>query len=166
MNELRSPARDDATLGEILKRAGEDLAAEHGVAFSATLRGEGAPLPDRVLDEAHHIGGEALLNAYRHAEAKQVRLIVVQTPSRLVLEVIDDGRGMLPTQEYTAGRTGHWGVAGMRERARTIGARFTLTSAAGEGTAIQLQVRLSAGALGWAARRVGWGGVPRDERNT
>ena len=166
VNELRSPARDDATLGEILKRAGEDLAAEHGVAFSATLRGEGAPLPDRVLDEAHHIGGEALLNAYRHAEAKQVRLIVVQTPSRLVLEVIDDGRGMLPTQEYTAGRTGHWGVAGMRERARTIGARFTLTSAAGEGTAIQLQVRLSAGALGWAARRVGWGGVPRDERNT
>ena len=165
VNELRTPARDDATLGEILKRAGEDLAAEHGIAFTATLRGEGAPLPDRVLDEARHIGGEALLNAYRHGEAKQVRLIVQQTPSRLVLEVIDDGRGMLPTQEYTAGRTGHWGVAGMRERARTIGARFTLTSAAGEGTAVRLQARLRGGALGWAARWFGWSGAPRDERS-
>jgi signal transduction histidine kinase len=163
VSELRTPTRDDATLGEILKRIGEDLAAEHGPAFTATLRGEGAPLPDRVLDEAKHIGAEALLNAYRHAEAKQIRLVVQQTPSRLVLEVIDDGSGMLPTQEYTAGRTGHWGVAGMRERARTIGARFTLTSAAGEGTSIRLQVRLRGGALGWAARWSGWAGAPRDE---
>ena len=148
----------------MLFRSGEDLAAEHGIAFTAILRGEGAPLPDRVLDEARQIGGEALLNAYRHAQARQVRLIVQQTPSHLVLEVIDDGRGMLPTQEYTAGRTGHWGVAGMRERARTIGARFTLTSAIGEGTAVRLQVRLRRGALGWAARGFGWSGAPRDLR--
>src|SRR6202012_2598831 len=47
VNELRTPARDDATLGEILKRVGEDLGAEHGIAFTASLRGEGAPLPDR-----------------------------------------------------------------------------------------------------------------------
>lgn len=152
VTELRAPARDDATLGEGLKRLGDSLEAEHGPAFSATLRGEGAPLPDRILDEARHIGTEALLNAYRHADAWNVRLVVQQMPSRLLLEVVDDGHGMLPTQEYKAGRTGHWGIAGMRERARTIGARLTLTSAPGEGTRIRLEVRLRGGALGWAAR--------------
>jgi signal transduction histidine kinase len=152
VTELRAPPRGDATLGEGLKRLGEDLEAEHGPPFAATLRGEGAPLPDRILDEARHIGTEALLNAYRHADAWNVRLVVQQTPARLLLEVVDDGRGMLPTQEYKAGRTGHWGIAGMRERARTIGARLTLNSAPGEGTRIRLEVRLGGGALGWAAR--------------
>ena len=152
VTELRAPARGNATLGEGLKRLGEDLEVEHGPAFTATLRGEGAPLPDRVFDEARHIGTEALLNAYRHADAWNVRLVVQQTPSRLLLEVVDDGQGMLPTREYKAGRTGHWGIAGMRERARTIGARLTLNSAPGEGTRIRLDARLRGGALGWATR--------------
>jgi signal transduction histidine kinase len=155
VSELRAPARDAATLGDALSRIGESLAEEHGPTFITTRRGEGEPLPDRVFDEARHIGAEALLNAFRHAGAKQVRLIVQQTTSRLVLEVVDDGRGMLPTREYTAGRTGHWGLAGMRERARSIGARFTLTTVEGQGTRIRLQVRLRSVALGWPARWVG-----------
>jgi signal transduction histidine kinase len=155
VSELRAPARDGATLGDALSRIGEDLAEEHGPTFIATRRGEGEPLPDRVFDEARHIGAEALLNAFRHAGASQVRLVVRQTASRLVLEVVDDGCGMRPTREYTAGRTGHWGLAGMRERARTIGARFTLSTVEGQGTRIRLQVRLRGVALRWPARWVG-----------
>jgi signal transduction histidine kinase len=153
VTDLRAPMREDATLGELLERIGEDLATEHGPAFSATLRGEGAQLPDRVFDEAHHIGAEALANAYRHADARYVHLLLQQTPSRLVLQIVDDGRGLLPTQEFTAGRTGHWGIAGMRERARAIGGRFTLTSTQGEGTRIRLDVRLRGG---WLARGSRW----------
>ena len=76
-----------------------------------------------------------------------------QTPARLVLEVRDDGRGMPALREHAAGRAGHWGLAGMRERARSIGARFTLTSAEGDGTQIRLELRLSG-----RARR-GWRGL-------
>ncbi len=143
VNELRAPAGDGATLGETLARFGEELAAEHGHAFSAALRGEGEPLPGRVRHEAEHIGREALLNAAQHGRAAEVQLVVQQTPTRLVLEVRDDGRGMPAQREYAAGRAGHWGLAGMRERARSIGARFTLTSAEGEGTQIRLELRLS-----------------------
>jgi signal transduction histidine kinase len=100
-----------------------------------------------VFDEAHHIGAEALANAYRHAGAGQVHLLLEQTTSWLVLEIVDDGRGLLPTQEYAAGRTGHWGIAGMRERAEAVGGRLTLTSAPGEGTRVRFEVRLCHGAL-------------------
>jgi len=103
-----------------------------------------------VRHEAEHIGREALLNAARHARAAAVQLVVQQTPARLVLEVRDDGRGMAALREYAAGRAGHWGLAGMRERARSIGARFTLTSAEGEGTQIRLELRLRSRARrGW-----------------
>ena len=148
VSELRTPARGRQTLGECLKRCGEELAEEHGLPFIAALRGEDAALPDRVQDEATHIGREALLNAFRHAGARTVRLVVQQTPGWLVLEVADDGRGMLPTQEHAAGLAGHWGLAGMRERARAIGARFTLESAPGEGTRVRLCVRLRPRAFG------------------
>ena len=156
VTELRSPGRDAATLGERLKHVGEELSAEHGVPFDATLRGEDALLPDRARDEAEQIGREALANAFRHAGAAQIHLVVQQSPSRLVLEVNDDGRGMAAAREYAAGRAGHWGLAGMRERARAIGARLTLTSAEGEGTQVRLQLRLRGHARGWRARWARW----------
>ena len=144
VSELRAPAGGSATLGEALARFGEELAA---------LRGEGEPLPARVRHEVEHIGREALLNAAHHARAASVQLIVQQTPARVVLEVRDDGGGMPALREYAAGRAGHWGLAGMRERARSIGARFTLTSAEGDGTQIRLELRLRG-----RARR-GWHGL-------
>jgi len=153
VSELRAPAGGGATLGEALARFGEELAAEHGHSFSAALRGDGEPLPGHVRHEAEHIGREALLNAARHARAAAVQLVMQQTPARLVLEVRDDGRGMPALREHAAGRAGHWGLAGMRERARSIGARFTLTSAEGDGTQIRLELRLSG-----RARR-GWRGL-------
>ena len=139
---LRAPADGGATLGEALARFGDELASEYGHGFSATVRGEGAPLPDRVRHEAEHIGREALLNASRHARSAAIQLFVQQTPTRLVLEIQDDGRGMSALREYAAGRAGHWGLAGMRERARSIDARFTLTSAEGEGTQIRIELRM------------------------
>jgi signal transduction histidine kinase len=152
VNELRAPTGGSATLGEALARFGEELAAEHGHAFSAALRGEGESLPGHVRHEAEQIGREALLNAARHARAATVQLVVQQTPARLMLEVRDDGRGMPALREYAAGRAGHWGLAGMRERARSTGARFTLTSAEGEGTQIRLELRLRGRSRrGWRA---------------
>ena len=166
VTDLRAPAREDETLGELLERLGDDLAAEHGPLFSVTLHGEGAPLPDDVFDEAHHIGAEALANAYRHAGAGHVHLLLHQTPSRLMLEIVDDGRGLLPTQEYAASRAGHWGIAGMRERARAIGGRFTLTSAPAEGTSIRLEVRLRGSLRARGARwlRAAWASIGRGSR--
>ena len=150
VNELRTPVGAGVTLGEALARFGAELAAEHGHEFSATLRGEGEPLPDRARHESEHIGREALLNAAQHASARSVQLVVQQTPTLLVLKVIDDGCGMPALREYAAGRAGHWGLAGMRERARSIGARFTLTTADGEGTLVLLHLRLPGRARrGW-----------------
>ena len=61
------------------------------------------------------------------------------SPSQLRLLVRDDGSGIEP-QILNAGRDGHWGLSGMRERAEEIGARLRLFSSAAVGTEVELSV--------------------------
>ena len=51
------------------------------------------------------------------------------------LKVADDGRGFLP-DDRRQGEGGHFGIIGMRERARRIGADLQLLSQPGRGTTL------------------------------
>jgi signal transduction histidine kinase len=69
-----------------------------------------------------------------------------------IVRVRDDGRGMAPDAE----RPGHWGLAGMRERAAAIGAHLAITPGpGGSGTAVELRVP-AAHAYADAPRRRWW----------
>jgi nitrate/nitrite-specific signal transduction histidine kinase len=56
------------------------------------------------------------------------------------LRVRDDGEGIDPKVRQEGRRTGHWGLPGVRERARRIGAQLDFWSEAGAGTEVQLTV--------------------------
>jgi signal transduction histidine kinase len=87
----------------------------------------------------YRIGREAVVNAFRHAEARKIELVLEYAPSGLRLVVRDDGRG-IDASVLQSGTDGHWGLTGMRERADRIGARFKAWSRAGAGTEIELSV--------------------------
>jgi signal transduction histidine kinase len=74
-----------------------------------------------------------------HAEAQQLSVVITSTETQLVMCIQDDGRGF-DLQER--GRTGHFGLAGMAERAALIGGRLAITSAPGAGTLIELTLAL------------------------
>ena len=57
----------------------------------------------------------------------------------LRLRVRDDGAGIDP-KTLNGGRPGHWGLSGIRERARTLGATLNIRSTPGAGTEIDLTV--------------------------
>jgi signal transduction histidine kinase len=102
---------------------------------------DGAPRPLRPLvrDEVYRIGREALINAFRHASAKNIELELRYSYRQLHMLIRDDGRGIDP-QVLAAGREGHWGLSGMRERADRIGARFHVSSAPAAGTEVDLAI--------------------------
>jgi len=54
--------------------------------------------------------------------------------------VRDDGKGITPEILEAGGRDGHWGLAGIRERAKRIGARLDFWSEARAGTEVQLTI--------------------------
>jgi signal transduction histidine kinase/ligand-binding sensor domain-containing protein len=133
--ELRGPGESLSDLAPAIEKTGRQLAAMHGFAFELTQRGTPVLLQSLVAEECFAIVREALINAARHAAAKNVVVAVEFARAQLYLSVTDDGAGMEPALA-TRGREGHFGLAGMRERAARVGATFNLTTAPGQGTMI------------------------------
>jgi signal transduction histidine kinase len=89
----------------------------------------------------YRIAQEALHNAIQHADASEIGVRITQYPDRLRMTVSDDGRGILDSTDL--GRfvaQGHFGLAGMRERAAMIGGTLDIQSAVDYGTAVILEV--------------------------
>lgn len=92
--------------------------------------------PADVEYAAFMVAREALANAVMHASASQVVVRLDGEPGWLHLLVTDDGKGL--TAKMAAGRPGHLGIVGMRERALAIGARMDALGLPKGGTAISL----------------------------
>jgi nitrate/nitrite-specific signal transduction histidine kinase len=58
----------------------------------------------------------------------------------LRLRLRDDGKGMDPSVVERGGRSGHWGLPGIRERAKQIGAELSVWSELGAGTEVELSI--------------------------
>ena len=125
----------------------EEIAAEASSHASVELRVgvEGTPqtLHPIVRDEIYRIGSEALRNAFRHAEAKQIEVELRYDEPQIRLRIRDDGKGIDPEFLTAEGREGHFGLHGMRERAKLIGGKLTVWTAPGSGTEIELSVPAS-----------------------
>lgn len=92
-----------------------------------------------VADEAYHIANEALHNALYHGRPRRLDVDLDYGAAAFVLRVADDGAGFDPALLRRDGSDGHWGLTGMRERARAIGATLTIDTG-GDGTTVLLRV--------------------------
>jgi signal transduction histidine kinase/ligand-binding sensor domain-containing protein len=142
---LRSRAVETEEFSEAVRALAEELANNHGnastVAFTLSIEGTPRALLPLARDEIYRIASEALRNAYQHAEASRIEVQLDYGATRFELRVRDNGKGVLPEFLKSKGYRGHFGLPGMRERAEEIGGKFSLRSALGSGT--QLQVSLS-----------------------
>jgi signal transduction histidine kinase len=136
---LRSSRSAPHDLEQAFAGIHQELAEAGHTDYRVIVEGQVRPLHPLVRDEVYKIGREALLNAFRHAGAKSVELELDYAASHLRMHVRDDGRGIDPTV-VRSGSEGHWGIAGMRERAEKIGARLTISSRGGAGTEVELTV--------------------------
>jgi nitrate/nitrite-specific signal transduction histidine kinase len=59
------------------------------------------------------------------------------------LRIRDDGTGIDAKYLDRGGRAGHWGLPGMRERAKTLGGRLEIWSQERAGTEVELTVPAS-----------------------
>lgn len=80
---------------------------------------------------------ESLTNVARHSRASLVNIDLEPSGDDLVLEVRDNGIGMLPA---VATSTRSIGLTGMRERAQLAGGAVSISGTAGAGTAVRAQV--------------------------
>jgi len=139
---LRASTTETNDLAESIQTFADELAAEGGgeVELGMEVLGVPRPLHPIVRDEIFRIASEALRNAFRHAGARRIEVELRYDERRLRVGVRDDGRGIAPEVLSAGGREGHFGLHGMRERARLIGGKLTVWSAAQAGTEVELAV--------------------------
>jgi len=137
--DLREPPAPAGSFVDELVNAGIELSLRHGAQFHVTREGEPVEPAREAAREIRRIVGEALHNAFRHAQARDVELEVRFEPGRLRIVVRDDGRG-IDEAVARAGRPRHFGLAIMRERAQALGGTLRVGRAAGGGTEVTLEV--------------------------
>lgn len=136
---LRSDGSQSPELEQAFSRIRQELSVGEESGLRVVVEGRPRPMHPIIRDEVYRIGREALVNAFRHSRARSIEVEVEYADHHLRVSVGDDGCGIDP-QVQRAGREGHWGLSGMRERAEAIGARLTVRSRIAAGTEVELLV--------------------------
>ena len=139
---MRSSVVETNDLALAMRTLGEELAANaNSVAFQVHVEGASRDLHPILRDEVYRITGEGIRNAFRHAEAKQIEVEIHYDDRRLRVRVRrDDGKGIDPKLLSDDDRKGHFGLRGMRERAKLIGGKLLVWSELDAGTEVELSI--------------------------
>jgi len=140
VENLRSPSIVPDPLESMLALALREMNIPPGVQAQINSVGTHLNLRPPVQSEIEQIAREAVSNAIQHSGANMIRLDIMYQPAHFFMSVTDDGCGIDPkTQEL--GRPGHWGIAGMRERAKSIGGRLRILPHIPRGTVVEISLR-------------------------
>lgn len=154
--DMRPMALDDLGLPQAVEQLIRLFGERGKLQGTFSLEGEYYTLPKHVEIAIFRIVQEALNNVVHHAKTNKVRVRMHYTSQALTVLIADDGVGFDPsrlteepeepddaldmeTQRRLRGR--HFGVIGMEERAKIIGAAIQILSEPGKGTKVHLRVQ-------------------------
>jgi signal transduction histidine kinase/ligand-binding sensor domain-containing protein len=140
--ELRSQTAAQEDLATRLLKMADEVVARAGSQARTQMQVNGTyrPLEPDAEREVVRIAREAVTNAVRHGSPATILLRLVYDQGMFGMEIRDDGRGFAGTP--ADGSKGHFGLTGMRERARAINGTLAVESSDGQGTRVQLELPL------------------------
>lgn len=133
--ELRPEALKEEGIVAALQKQVAALRARYGIEVEATLDAVGE-IRLETEEALYRIAQEALHNTVKHARATWVNLTLTRDAGGIHVLIVDNGRGFDTSGNFP----GHLGLHTMRERAERLGGTYTLTSAPGKGTRIEVNV--------------------------
>lgn len=141
---LRSSGPHDDDLALSLARVRDEAAGTASAGFSVVTQGAARALQPLAMDVSYRVGREAILNAFRHADASAIEVEIVYGDADLRVYVRDDGVGLgeRPAPQH---ESRHWGMTGMAERAKDAGGSIEIWSRPDAGTEVRfvLDARLA-----------------------
>lgn len=140
ITRMRMTAVRETGLGPALAEVFERFLNSTGVAGEFHAGTDAARFGDERAESIVRIVREALRNVERHAKASKVIMrLESATDDSLDLLIEDDGVGFDPLRIPP----GHYGILGLHEQAKLIGAELDIRSSAGAGTTLCLKLRRS-----------------------
>ena len=135
-SNLRPTVLDDGGLLPALAGFAQQFMQRTGIAVHLQTQEAARALTSAVQSSLFRIVQEALTNCAKHAKARNVTLQLSADSGRVSLTIGDDGVGFDFARQSTPGL----GLLTMRERAEFAGGSFSLETAPGQGTRIQVLV--------------------------
>jgi signal transduction histidine kinase len=140
--DLRSRALEQFDLPGALVTSGKQLTDGTNIHFQVTAKGRVRPLPETVEQNLLRIAQEALTNVIKHSEATTAAIELDYGPQTVAMQIKDNGRGFQSDQCAGPGE-GHFGLLGISERARRLGAEAVFESRPGVGTTLRVKVAIA-----------------------
>jgi signal transduction histidine kinase len=167
--DLRETVSEATDLPNAFADLGDELRKGSSCEFKVVVNGAIRPLHPVVFEELFNIGKEALGNGFRHSCAQSIEAELNYEPSELRVRIRDDGTGIDSAILRQGRREGHFGLPGMRERAKKVGAHLDVWSRPGAGTEVELRIAASIAYVSesngsWLRRlRRLWSGTKKDD---
>jgi signal transduction histidine kinase len=139
--DLRSRVLEQFDLPGALRASSKQLINGADLSFEVTTKGRVRPLPDTLEENLLRIAQEAMTNVIKHAQATTAGIELDYGAKNVVLRIKDNGRGFDRIRSKGP-EEGHFGLLGMSERAKRLGAALTIQSEPGAGTLVEIQVGL------------------------
>jgi signal transduction histidine kinase len=121
-----------------LQDISETAAERARLKLELDLPGQIPSLSPDVEQCIYRIAQEAIENVINHAQAEKLSVQLTVQDEEISLVVQDDGLG---ADLHQVEHAGHFGLAGMRERAELVGGSLAIQSKPGQGTRVQLILR-------------------------
>jgi len=157
---LRSSTVVASDFALTINTLGQELASletnPNAARFHVEVEGTPQNLHPILRDEVYRIAGEAMRNAFRHAQAQRIEVEIRYDERQLRLRVRDDGKGIDAKHLDGDGYAGHYGLRGMRERATLMGGNLAVWSEFDSGTEVELSIPASRAYEASPARRRSW----------
>jgi signal transduction histidine kinase/ligand-binding sensor domain-containing protein len=133
-----------ADFAESLASLGGDASIGTAPAFELNIKGQPRTLTMAVEEQLLDVAREAVRNACQHSGSSRVVLDLEYRRRSLMMTITDDGRGFDPEKPPQGAATKHFGLVGMRERARQVGAELRIHSTSHSGTRVEMVVPAAA----------------------
>jgi two-component system, NarL family, sensor histidine kinase UhpB len=148
--DLRPTALDDLGLEDALLALASDWSERFGFKVDVQFVGGGSGIPPEIETVIYRVLQEALTNVLKHAQARNLSIVLEQRGRRLHIIVEDDGIGFRPEAvsdiESTTGEKGRGqpplGLSGIRERLSLVSGTMSVESQPGEGATLFIQIPL------------------------
>jgi ligand-binding sensor domain-containing protein/signal transduction histidine kinase len=142
IGDLRMSTVEKNDLAVAIKTIAEELAraqdSQASTPFQVLVEGAPRELHPILRDEIYRLVTEALRNSFRHAAAEKVEVEIRYDKKYFRVRVRDDGKGIPSDVLRGDGREGHYGLHGMRERAKLARGKLTIWTELDSGTEIEL----------------------------
>lgn len=138
LSDLRPAILDDLGMLAAMEWLNQETIKRYPIDIHFQVNTQEIPLSPDAASGLFRIYQEAINNAIKHANAKNITTMIEVTDNQLIMSITDNGRGIADAQKQEKG----YGLLGIKERTYILGGTFSIQSEKGKGTSLIIHIPL------------------------